>query len=346
MHISKEDLLKAVEQKIIDSKQAEQLWNAWQTPRVGESGHASFNFSQIAYYLGAVVILVALTWFLSLSWTAYGGLGVFFISLLYLVVFLFYGAYLWVWEKGNDKTVGGILCTLAACMVPIMTYGFENFLSMWPTDSAYIGLTSVQLNRVLIELGTIIGVLAIYSKIRFPLLMAPLAVALWGLVLDLIVLIMGLDETVVDYFQLSLFAGLVILLIAYLVDLYSNSDLDQAFWLYLIGVMAFWIGLSFYFGDGLPNFVYFVVNLILIFIALVLNRKTFLVFGSMGVLFYLFYLVYDAFEGSIAFPIILSLIGIGVIYVGIVYQRYYRQIQDVTRRYIPSSLKHYLPNKK
>jgi hypothetical protein len=104
------------------------------------------------------------------------------------------------------------------------------------------------------------------------------------------------------------------MLVSYFVDLRGKSD-DYAFWGYLFGLMAFWGGLSSMNSDSeVGKFVYCLINVGLIFCSLVLRRRTFIIFGSLGLFGYLGHLAYSVFSDSILFPFALTLLGIGIIY--------------------------------
>ena len=111
------------------------------------------------------------------------------------------------------------------------------------------------------------------------------------------------------------------LAIAYVADLRGRGG-DFAFWGYLFGLMAFWGGLtSMDSNSELGKFLYCLINLGLMFCSLILRRITFIIFGSLGVFAYLGHLSYRVFQDSFVFPFALSFLGLGIIYLGIQYQR-------------------------
>ena len=62
-----------------------------------------------------------------------------------------------------------------------------------------------------------------------------------------------------------------------------------------------------------------------------LIRRVFVVFGALGSCGYLGYLAFDVFSDSWLFPMTLTTIGFGVVYLGILWQRYEQAItQKVT----------------
>ena len=66
-----------------------------------------------------------------------------------------------------------------------------------------------------------------------------------------------------------------------------------------------------------------------------IGRRVFAVFGGMGVAGYLGYLAWDLFRDSLVFPFVLSLIGLGIIWLGLLWQRHEARIQQLLQRYLP-----------
>jgi hypothetical protein len=138
--------------------------------------------------------------------------------------------------------------------------------------------------------------------------------------------------------------GLAVLLGAYLVDLRGKVGEDFAFWGYLFGLLAFWGGLSVMNSTSeLSKFEYFSINLVLIALSVLLRQRAFIVFGSFGVMGYIGHLAYRVFEHSLLFPFILTLIGILVIYLGVLYQRNGTVIDGFVRSQLPESMEQLVP---
>jgi hypothetical protein len=136
--------------------------------------------------------------------------------------------------------------------------------------------------------------------------------------------------------------GLVILLFSYLIDRRTRDD--YAFWLYLFGMLSFWGGLSLMKSDSeLNKFIYCIINIGLMFISIVLQRRVFLVFGALGVFGYIGHLAHRVFRDSLMFPFALSFIGIAIIYLGIKYQRDMDKWEIIFLKVIPDGLKRRLP---
>jgi len=132
------------------------------------------------------------------------------------------------------------------------------------------------------------------------------------------------------------------LLIAYLVD--RRTQQDYAFWLYLFGMMAFWGGLSLMESNSeLRRFCYCLINVVLMLASVLLRRKVFIIFGSMGVFGYLGHLSWSVFQNSMMFPFVLTLMGIFIIFLGVQYQRNQETIAEAALRIIPQRVRKLLP---
>jgi hypothetical protein len=81
---------------------------------------------------------------------------------------------------------------------------------------------------------------------------------------------------------------------------------------------ALWSGLSLQHSDSkLSEFIYFCINLGLIVTGAILERRVFVVFGAIGCTAYLGHLASGIYQGSWLFPMVLTLIGLGIVYLGV-----------------------------
>jgi len=342
MKLSKSDFEWASTQNLLSPEQAEALWQAFETRYRDKP---QFIIAHLAYYFGALLVILSMGWFLSLAWQQYGGESIFFISGVYAVAF--WGAAHHLWFKEQQPIPGGLLFTMTVCMVPLIVYGLQEMTGLWLDGTQSEQLENyhilVKSNWLLIDLSTIVAGLIALRFIPFPFLMAPVAFSLWYMSMDLTPLLFGkMDFNWHERLWVSLIFGLLMLIVAYGID--RRTKADYAFWMYLFGMLAFWGGLSLLESDSESGkFLYFLINLGLMLTSVLLQRKVFIVFGALGVLGYLGHLAHDLFRDVLLFPIILSLIGIFVIYLGIQYQRYSPRIEQVLANNLPEELKQLLP---
>jgi hypothetical protein len=342
--VTKKDLDWAASQDLISIDQAESLWSAFEKRN---AGRPKFDLANVTYYFGALVVIGAMGWFMTEAWEKFGGGGIFLLSTIYGLCFVFAGRTLWF--KQNLRIPGGLLFTMAVCMTPLAIYGLERLIGIWPQGDPGIYRDYhiwVKGSWLLMELGTVAAGLVALKFIRFPFLTAPIAFSLWYMSMDLTPLLFGRKVFTWDErLWVSLWFGLAVLLVSFLVDRRTKDD--YAFWGYLFGVAAFWGGLSSMKSDSeITKFIYCLLNCSLIMLAVVLQRRVFIVFGSIGVFGYLGYLAHRVFKDSLLFPFALSLVGILIIYLGVQYQRKRSSIEEAILVRIPLCLKRLLPTER
>jgi hypothetical protein len=341
MEIYRKDLDAVVSEGLITTQQAEAIWGRLEQR---EPNRPKFDLPHVAYYFGALIVISAMGWFMTEAWERFGGGGIFLISTLYALGFVLAGKTLW--HDQNQRIPGGLLFTMAVCMTPLIVYGLERLTGIWPQGDpgGYSGFHIwVKGSWFLMELATIAAGLLALRFVRFTFLTAPIAFSLWYMSMDLTPLVFGrMDFTWDERLWVSLWFGLVMLLVAFGVD--QRTKQDYAFWGYLFGMLAFWGGLSMMDSkDELSKFFYFLINLGLMFISVLLQRRVFIVLGSLGVFGYLAHLSHEIFKDSLLFPVALSLIGILVIYLGIQYQKNRPAIELFILDRIPAGLRRWLP---
>jgi len=104
----------------------------------------------------------------------------------------------------------------------------------------------------------------------------------------------------------------------------KNPSEDFPFWGYLAGVSIFWGGWTTLFAWPIYtnyyfDFLYFVVNVGLLTASIYTKQRVFLFFGSVGVLWYIEYLVHTVLWNSWYLPLVLTLLGLTFIGIAIYY---------------------------
>lgn len=341
MIINREDLTWAAEQNLITEAQAANLWN---TLAARQPERPRFELAHVIYYFGGLIIVAAMTWFMTEAWETLGGLGIAAVATSYAALFAFIGHRLWFGR--SLKIPGGILFTAAVCMTPLIIYGLERLTGLWPQGDpgSYADYhQKIKGSWILMEVGTIAIALAVLRHIRFPFLTFPIAFSLWYMSMDLTPLLFGeWNLSSQQSKTVSVVFGLVMLFVAYLFDRRTRED--YAFWGYLFGLMTFWGGLTMMnSGSELGKFFYCLLNVGLIFLSVFLSRRVFIVFGAMGLIAYLGYLADTVFKDSLFFPVALSSIGLLIIFAGVQYQRHQSSIEKTLDSALPDFLKRLRP---
>jgi len=333
MELNRGLLNEATERGLVSEQQAEQLW---QFLCEREKDTPSFRFTHILYYLGGLIAIGAMSLFMTLGWERFGGWGLFFLAIAYAV------AGLWLTEfflnSSRLPIPAGITATFVVVLTPLAVYGLQAVLGWWAEGLVYRDYhTRIDWRWILMELATLATGAVMLWRYRLPFLMMPVAVTLWYMSMDLTPFLFGDADSMWELRKLvSLWFGLLIVLLALWVDVRTRREKDFAFWLYLFGVMAFWGGMSLMRSDSeLSKIVYLCINLAMILVGATLSRRVFAVFGALGAAGYLGHLAYDVFKDSMMFPFVLTIIGLGVVYLGIVWQRQEETISGALRGLLP-----------
>jgi len=305
-----------------------------------------FNVVNLLWYLGALIVLGAMGLFTTQAFGLWGAKALLATSIAYAVAFAAAGAYLW--RRRGLRTPGGLLVACAVGMAPLFIYSVQALAGHDPTEAAqsykdfYVWIKSSWLPM---ETGTIAAALIALAFFPFPFLVMIIAFALWFMSMDLTPWLLNMvDFTWEQRANVSVLFGVVMLAVAWLVDLKRWKGGDFAFWLHLFGLMAFWGGLTAqHSGDEFGKAVYCVINVGLIFLALFLMRRAYAVFGGIGVTLYLGHLAYEVFEDSILFSFALSGIGVLFIAAGLLFHRYGGKISETLGELLPEHLKGFRP---
>ncbi|HWV11036.1 MAG TPA: DUF2157 domain-containing protein [Pseudomonas sp.] len=340
LKIDSHDLVRAVQAGVLQPGQDQALlaFLSQQSP-----ARASFQLAHVAYYFGAMLIIGAMGWLLTEAWMRVGDIALLLVSAAYMLFFVLCGRSLW--QRGSPIP-GGLLGAVAVSMTPLVVYATQRVFGLWPMDDGpgdyndyYVYVRS---NWLVMEVATALMGALILRLLPFPFIVMPMAMALWFMSMDLTDLLYGVNFSWEERRWISLWFGLVILLVSLWVD--GRSRQDFAFWGYLAGLLAFWGGLTLMDSDShLSKALYCLINLGLIGVAVLLRRPVFMVFGALGVAAYLGDLAYRVFEDSLLFPIIVSLLGLGVIALGVAYQKRRDRLTHSLRQRLPASWLDFLP---
>jgi hypothetical protein len=334
VNVTKQNLKDAVRENIISQEQSEKLIEFLKKQ---PNTTAKFDFTHVLYYIGGMIAIGAMTLFMTLGWESFGGLGIFCIALLYAVIGLTLTNH---FQSKGLVIPAGICGTFVIALTPLAVYGLQHALGVWPDESVYRDYHRyIQWHWLYLELATLAVGVIIAWKYKYPFLIMPIAVTLWYLSMDLAVMINGGDYSWELRKLVSMYAGLLMIGLAFWVDMRSHQKADYSFWIYLFGVIAFWGGLSLQHSDSeLAKLVYFVINLLMIFTGVLIARRVFVVFGALGAAGYIGYLASHIFKDSWLFPLSLTLLGLFVIYLGVLWQKNELTITSTTRKFLPHAL--------
>jgi hypothetical protein len=275
-----------------------------------------FNWVTVAYALGALLVVFAGGWFLAQRWMTLGPAGVLLIVLLYVAIAAMASRWL---EHHDFPEAAGIAAMVAVSLTPVAVWALESLSGWWPLETwgrpYYPEHPPAEASRWLVaELATILAALIVLRRRTWSAVVFPIAVALLGLVIHA-PRAFDIDLTPVLERWIMMTGALLVCAIADSTDRNVPRQAapgrgDVAFPLWVTGLVALAIAiLSMWpvagtLRHGLP-----VLALGSVAAALVMGRKTHLVFGVLMIFMYLFYLAAEVFRSTAYFPIVLAVLG-------------------------------------
>jgi len=340
MKLTRAMLDEAASQGLLDRDQAGRLW---QFLAERERHTPGFKPAHILYYLGGMIAIGAMSLFMTLGWESFGGTGLLFISICYLVAAI--GSVEWLRARGMELPAG-VLAAFAVVLVPLAVYGLQHMLGLWadgkPGSSYRNYHYYIDWRWIYMELATLAGGAVVLWRYRMPFTVMPVAVTLWYMSMDVTDMLLGGGAGFFSHEGkvISAVFGAAMTLLALWIDLRNRSSKDYAFWLYIWGVMTFWGALSSMDSHNeLGKLAYCLVNVLMIGIGAALSRRVFAVFGGFGLAGYLGHLSYTVFRDSLMFPVALTAIGIAIIAAGVFWQRREAAIGASLREWLPDPVR-------
>ena len=273
------------------------------------------NLVTVAYYFGGLLAFFSFTFFIGMNWgdlTDWERLGVTLGAILVI------GALgVWLRFMRGYPTAGGLLLFVATAVLPLFIFTVSKVLGIWPDTGSFYDLRFALLYLSLVSLA---GALAALILTRFSLISLIVAAFVHLTTLDIAQIIKGARIPTTELTAATC-GGLILLGIA--LTLWEKKP--HAFWFKLYGLVGLQIAFTHLFVDSDNVFfgiLFLLVYLVIIGLSLRFREVIYLVFGAIGTYTYIVRLVFDTFRGTAYFPLLLGIIGLSIVVVAVLYQRY------------------------
>ena len=332
MTVTARQLAQAVDAGIITREQGAQLQQLWR-----QQPSARFQFSHLLYYFGGLLAIGAMTVFMALAWEGFGGVGIVALCVLYAMLAL---GLMHRFRGQGHAIPAGICAAFVVAITPLATYGLLQALGRWdglPYQDYHL---LVRWNWVWLELATLLVGALLFWRYRYGFLLMPVAFTLIYFCQDFASLLAG-DLPWRERMALTALLGALLCLLALYVDYRTPSAAaDYGFWLQFAGASSLWAGLTFIGSGGeWGKLLYTLCNLGLLVYGVAISRRVFAVYGALGVFLYLVDISWRLFRDSYAFPVALTALGFGLIFVGIWWGRHEARLTHRLRPLIPPLLR-------
>jgi len=304
MLISSDQFSSAVDAGILTSAQVHELRNF-----CAASSPLRFDFAHLLFYSGGFLAIGAVTLFMTLGWEEFGGWGIFVASGIFMALSLYLRDY---FDSQNKVVPAGLCVAFTTSITPLAIYGLEHVLGFWSHNSSYRSFhRSVGWSYLPMELCTLlVGTLLLWMY-RYPITLLPLCTTLAYMSVDGAAFF-GVSGSLVSLYMGSAMTGL-----ALAVEKNANRGGDYSFWVYLFGVCMLWIGL----GQNIHQhmLIWLICNCVFLVAGVCTSRRIFTVCGCIGCGEYFLYLA-RIYMHSWLLPVVLTMTGVGIMYIGSLYQ--------------------------
>ncbi len=280
---------------------------------------SGFNLVTVLYYFGGFLALLSFTLFIGMNWEDLPQWARFAIALIALLVTG--GLGLWLRFSQKFELAGGLLLFVATAILPLLVYTVISLAGFWAEGASFYELRFAVLAMGLVSLG---GAIAVLYYTRFPLITLLVAGFAHLTLIDLVQVIWGenflFNESTVIISAIFILLGIWITL---------RGLKPYAFWVKLYGLiwLLFTFSILFFESESvLFGLLYLGVYLVIAAVSLYLREAMFMVFAIISIYLYIFNLVFDIFEGSALFPLILGIIGLSIVLLAVLFQKYGKRL--------------------
>jgi len=330
----------AVQRGIISAEQRDLLHALHIQAKPAEAeAPRGFNWVNVAYGLGALLVLFSGAWFLVRQWEKLGPWGVLAVSFFYIGILVVADHRL---RALGFKRAGDLAVMLAVALTALPAWSILSLTGEWPPDNTfnppYVGQQYMASRWMVLELTVILVALFVLRVRRIAMLMHAIAFAMFWVWLH------GTQLLEIGYYsptyqRWTMLAGaLLILATAEHIERWQlgqdiekrEGDFASPFWLigciaFAVSYMTIWVRADDIWKHLLPF-----VAAGFIVVSLVLRRRALAALGLVGMFGYLVFLADEVFRNSGLFPVVLAALGVLTI-VGTVWLQ--RRFPELVRRF-------------
>jgi hypothetical protein len=334
--ISSDDVGRWVERGIITAEQRDAIVQDLAARGVLGGG---LNLTTLLYYGGGLLVLIAYSIFLGLTWDGMNGAAR--IAISGVSILLFATAAQLLLRDERFQLPGELLQVVAVGIIPLFVFALLDAAGVWPHDPSrysyqqYYRPASDALRRqyemdlTWARMGlagaTMAGALFAFRLSRSPFVLIAAIAAFGSLTVDASIQVQG-AHLVYDLRtpQALVVAGMGVAVLAGAVALRGQTERDYSLWLYVTGLAALAFGLAF---ETFPSAasagwgaLWMIAALSVLGLSIPLQQRLFAAAGLAAIFAYLAKLVFDVFESASA-ALVMALLGLVVLGAGMLYQR-------------------------
>jgi hypothetical protein len=306
----------------------------------------ALDMSTLLYYAGGILVLVAYSVFLGLQWEELKEEGRVAIAAASMA---FFAAVSFTLLRSERFRLPGELLTVATVAItPLLTFAVLDAAGLWPHEPTnwhfyhewqawdqahldYVGdLQRARLGMAAASLAVAVVVLCL---VRSPFVAAAAAVGLGWLAVEGGQVATGPN---IDEFEWGTAVSLLLatagaVIVALGVALHGRTQRDYTTWLYVLGLTGLVGGLwgravdSDALGWGVG---FLVVAVLVLLLSIPLQQRLFAIVGVAAAYSYFGKLVFDVFEGSAVAALAMAALGLAIVAMGMLYQRFSQRYRD------------------
>lgn len=285
----------------------------------------AFGAETIGYVLGAITVLVAMGWFLADRWDWLGAAGVLAVSVIYAALFLVVA---WRLRGEGSVVAANLAVLLSVATVPVAVVAVNELMGWFVTATGHVCSSGDWLfwrcrgEEIVVELATVIALLAVLRATRFSLAVLPLAAL--GIRFVFHVVTFALEAPLGGGMSgwIWLMCTSVVTAAAYETARRQGGDEDFALWLHLVAAFSA-VTASVMLINQVEWYRHLLIPAALMAFAFALRMRRFVwtLLGLGWFVSYLGWLASDVFRHTPFFPIILAALGVAVIIATVWIQR-------------------------